>query len=97
MTHIKPIGNRVLIEPVEAEQVTASGLVIPDSAQQTPQEAVIVELGTGNKDSSGKFIPFDVKVGDKVIYSMYGGTKVSYGGNSYLIMDTVDLIAVVEK
>ncbi len=90
MTALKPIGKRVLIEPLQAEETTASGLVIPDSARATPQEAIVIAIGTEVKAD-------DVKVGDKVIYSLYGGTKVSYGGKSYLIMDTVDLIAVVER
>ena len=97
MTVIKPIGSKVLIEPVAAESTTASGLIIPDSAQQTPQEAIVVALGTGKIDAKGEPVPFDVKVGDRVIYSLYGGTKVSYDGKSYLIMETMDLIAVVEK
>ena len=95
MTVIIPIGNKVLIEPVEAEQVTSSGLIIPDTAQQTPQEAIVVALGTGGVNSKGEPIPFDVKVGDKVIYSLYGGTKVGYNNKSYIIMETMDLIAVV--
>jgi chaperonin GroES len=93
---IRPIGSRVLIEPVEAEQKTASGLIIPDTAQQTPQEAIVVALGSGRLGANGEVIPFDVKVGDKVIYSMYTGTKVSYGSKSYIVMEVVDLIAVVE-
>jgi chaperonin GroES len=97
MTMIKPIGSKVLIEPVAAESTTASGLIIPDSAQQAPQEAMVVALGTGKIDSKGDVVPFDVKVGDRVIYSLYGGTKVSYDGKTYLIMETMDLIAVVEK
>jgi chaperonin GroES len=93
---IRPIGSRVLIEPMEAEQVTASGLIIPDTAQQTPQEAIVVAVGSGRIGANGEVIPFDVKVGDKVIYSMYAGTKVSYGSKSYIVMEIVDLIAVVE-
>jgi chaperonin GroES len=96
MTVIRPIGSKVLIEPVAPETTTASGLIIPELAQQTPQEAIVVALGTGKIGANGEVIPFDVKVGDKVIYSMYGGTKVSYSGRSYLIMETMDLIAVVE-
>lgn len=93
---IKPIGSRILIEPVEAETTTASGLVIPDMARQAPQEATVVALGTGRLSANGDVIPFDVKVGDKVIYSLYGGTKVSYGSKSYIVVESVDLIAVVE-
>ena len=93
---IRPIGSRVLIEPVEAEQVTASGLIIPDTAQQAPQEAVVVAVGSGRITPNGEVIPFDVKPGDKVIYSLYGGTKVSYGSKSYIVVEAVDLIAVVE-
>jgi chaperonin GroES len=97
MTTIKPLGDKVLIQPIEAEQTTSSGLIIPDTAQQVPQEAIVIELGTGKKDNNGNLVPFDVKVGDKVIYSLYGGTKVSYDGKSYIIMETIDLIAVVGK
>lgn len=97
MTIIKPLGNKVLIEPIAAEATTASGLIIPETAQQTPQEAIVVGLGTGGINSKGEPIPFDVKVGDKVIYSLYGGTKVAYDGKAYIIMETMDLIAVVEK
>lgn len=93
---IKPIGSRILIEPLEAETMTASGLVIPDSARQTPQEALVVAVGSGRLGANGEVIPFDVKVGDKVIYSLYGGTKVSYGSKSYIVVEAVDLIAVVE-
>lgn len=93
---IKPIGSRILIEPLEAETVTASGLIIPDSAQQAPQEAIVVAVGSGRITNSGEVVPFDVKVGDKVIYSLYGGTKVSYGSKSYIVVESVDLIAVVE-
>lgn len=93
---IKPIGSKILIEPVEAESMTASGLVIPDSAKQTPQEAIVVAVGTGRRNAAGEEIPFDVKVGDKVIYSLYGGTKVSYGSKSYIVVEAADLIAVVE-
>jgi chaperonin GroES len=90
MTSLKPVGKRVIIEPLQAEETTTSGLIIPDTAKTTPQEATVIAIGT-------EVTTDDIKVGDVVIYSMYGGTKVSYGGKSYLIMDTVDLIAVVER
>jgi chaperonin GroES len=76
MASIKPLGNRVLVKRLEAEAVSAGGIVLPDSAQEKPQEAEVTALGTGGTDENGKDIVFDVKVGDKVLISKYGGTDV---------------------
>jgi chaperonin GroES len=82
---------------LEAEQVTASGLVIPDTAKEKPQEGKVVATGPGRTDDSGKRIPLDVAVGDTVIFSKYGGTEVKYDGNDYLLLNARDILAVVVK
>jgi chaperonin GroES len=94
---IKPLEDRVLVQPLEAEQVTASGLVIPDTAKEKPQEGKVIATGPGRTDDSGKRIPLDVAVGDIVIFSKYGGTEVKYDGNDYLLLNARDILAVVVK
>ena len=98
MATIKPLEDRILVEPLEAEQTTASGLVIPDTAKEKPQEGTVIAVGPGRWDEDGeKRIPLDVNVGDVVVYSKYGGTEVRYGGEDYLVLSARDLLAVVEK
>lgn len=94
---IKPLEDRVLVQPLEAETTTASGLVIPDTAQEKPQEGRVIATGPGRVDDSGNRIPLDVKEGDIVIYSKCGGTEVKYAGEEYLLLNARDLLAVVEK
>ncbi|WP_423860463.1 co-chaperone GroES [Arachnia propionica] len=96
-TTIKPLEDRVLVQPLEAEQTTASGLVIPDTAKEKPQEGKVVAVGPGRVDDSGNRVPVDVAEGDVVIYSKYGGTEVSYAGEDYLILSARDVLAVVTK
>ena len=96
--NIKPLEDRVLVQSLEAEQTTASGLVIPDTAKEKPQEGTVVAVGPGRFDESGtKRVPVDVKVGDVVIYSKYGGTEVKHKGNEYLLLAARDILAIVEK
>ncbi len=92
---IKPLEDKVVVKAAEAEQTTASGLVIPDTAKEKPQEGEVVAVGPGRIDDNGNRVPLDVKVGDKVIYSKYGGTEVKYAGQEYLILSARDLLAVV--
>lgn len=92
---IKPLEDRVVVRTLEAEQTTASGLVIPDTAKEKPQEGEVLAVGDGRFDDKGERIPLDVKVGDKVIYSKYGGTEVKYGGEDLLILSARDILAVV--
>ena len=92
---IKPLEDRVVVKAVEAETVTASGLVIPDTAKEKPQEGIVLAVGEGRFDDSGKRVPVDVKVDDKVIYSKYGGTEIKYGGEDYLVLSARDILAVV--
>ena len=94
---IKPLEDRIVVRPVEAEQVTASGLVIPDTAKEKPQEAEVIAVGPGRVDDSGKRIPVDVAVGDKVIFSKYGGTELKYNGEEYLVLSARDVLAVVVR
>ena len=94
---IKPLEDRIVILQVEAEQTTASGLVIPDTAKEKPQEGEVIAVGPGRVDDSGNRIPVDVKVGDVVIYSRYGGTEVKYEGQEFQILSSRDVLAVVER
>ncbi len=93
---IKPLEDRILVKPLDAEQTTASGLVIPDTAKEKPQEGEVLAVGPGRFED-GQRLPLDVKVGDKVIYSKYGGTEVKYNGEEYLILSARDVLAVLEK
>jgi chaperonin GroES len=94
--NIKPLEDRIVVKPLEAEQTTASGLVIPDTAKEKPQEGEVVAVGPGRFNEDGdERIPMDLSVGDKVIYSKYGGTEVKYGGVEYLILSARDVLAVV--
>ncbi len=95
---IKPLEDRILVQPLDAEQTTASGLVIPDTAKEKPQEGKVLAVGPGRFDEDGdKRIPLDVAVDDVVIYSKYGGTEIKYNGQEYLLLSARDVLAVVEK
>ncbi len=95
---IKPLEDRIVVVPLDAEQTTASGLVIPDTAKEKPQEGEVLAVGPGRFDDDGeKRIPLDVKVGDTVLYSKYGGTEVKYSGKEYLILSARDVLAIIEK
>ena len=94
---IKPLEDRLVIKAIEAEQTTASGLVIPDTAKEKPQEGEVIAVGPGRVDDNGNRVPLDVSVGDKVIFSKYGGTEVKYGGEDLLILSARDVLAVIEK
>lgn len=95
--NIKPLEDRIVVQINEAETTTASGLVIPDSAKEKPQEATVMAVGEGRFDESGKRVPMDVKVGDVVVFSKYGGTEIKYKGEEYLILSQRDVLAIVEK
>ena len=95
--NIKPLEDKILVQANEAETTTASGIVIPDTAKEKPQEGTVLAVGPGRYDDNGKRIPIDVVEGDVVIYSKYGGTEVKYGGQEYLVLSARDLLAVVEK
>src|SRR2546427_155075 len=94
---LKPLEDRIVVRPLEAEQTTASGLVIPDTAKEKPQEGKVISAGPGRVDDKGTRVPMDVKEGDVVIFSKYGGTEVKYDGQEYLLLNARDILAVVEK
>jgi chaperonin GroES len=93
---LKPLEDRIVVRPLEAEQTTASGLVIPDTAKEKPQEGEVLAVGPGRYDDAGvKRVPLDVSVGDVVLYSKYGGTEVKYHGEEYLVLSARDVTAAV--
>ena len=94
--NIKPLEDRVLIQIKEAESTTASGLVIPDSAKEKPQEGVVIAAGPGRFDGDDR-VPMDIKVGDTVVFSQYGGTELKYDGEEYLLLNSRDVLAIIEK
>jgi len=92
---LKPLGDRVVVEPLAEKEVKKGGIIIPDTAKEKPQEGTIIAIGTGKTDDSGKKIPFEVKKGDKVLYSKYGGTEVTVDGEKYLILREDDILGVI--
>ncbi len=92
---ITPLGQRVLLKRIEAEVVSAGGIVLPDSAKEKPQEAIVVALGTGGKNEDGSEFVFSVKKDDKVLISKYGGTEVTVNGDEHLIMSEGDILGIV--
>ena len=94
---IKPLEDRIVVQTLEAEQTTASGLVIPDTAKEKPQEGEVIAVGPGRVDDNGNRVPLDVAVGDRVLYSKYGGTEVKFGSDEYLVLSARDVLAVVVR
>jgi chaperonin GroES len=94
--NVKPLGDRVLVQPLEQEEVKKGGIIIPDTAKEKPQEGKVVALGTGKRDEDGKLIPFEVKKGDRVLISKYGGTEIKIDGKDYLIMREDDILGVID-
>ena len=95
-TNLKPLGDRVLVEPGEEKEVKKGGIIIPDTAKEKPTEGIVIALGTGKTDDNGKKVPFEVKKGDRVLVSKYGGTEIKLDGKEYKIFGSDDLIAVIE-
>ena len=92
---VKPLGNRVVVEPMEQEDVTASGIFVPDSAKEKPQQGMILAAGPGDRDDNGNRIAMDVKVGDKVLFAKYAGTELKLDGKKLLILRETDLLGIV--
>ncbi|MGG0670868.1 MULTISPECIES: co-chaperone GroES [Sporosarcina] len=92
---LKPLGDRIVIELIEAEEKTSSGIVLPDSAKEKPQEGKVVAAGTGRVLENGQRVDLEVKEGDRIIFSKYAGTEVKYEGNEYLILRESDILAVI--
>ena len=95
--NIKPLEDRIVVQALEAETTTASGIVIPDTAKEKPQEGTVLAVGPGRVDDRGNRIPIDVSEGDVVLYSKYGGTEVKYAGQEYLVLSARDVLAVIVK
>ena len=93
---LKPLGGRVIVEPIEQEEMTAGGIILPETAKEKPQEGRIMASGPGDRDESGNRIAMEVKVGDKVLYAKYSGTEVKVDGKKLLILRESDILAIVE-
>jgi chaperonin GroES len=93
---LRPLGDRVWVEPIEREEMTASGIVLPETAKEKPMEGRILAVGPGSRNEEGERSPLDVKVGDKVLFAKYAGTEVKLNGTKYLIMRESDLLAVID-
>jgi len=94
---VKPLADRVLVKPLEAEEKSKGGIIIPDTAKEKPQEGKVVEVGPGRRDDKGGLVKLEVKVGDKVLYGKYSGTEVSIEGEEYLILREEDILAIIEE
>ena len=94
---LKPLGSRVVVEPVEAEEVTAGGIVLPETAKEKPQKGKVLSIGPGERDEKGARVPMDVKAGDIVLYAKYAGTEIKVDGKKLLILKESDLLAIVES
>ncbi|RPI80562.1 MAG: co-chaperone GroES [Chloroflexi bacterium] len=94
--NLKPLGNRVVVEPVEQEEMTAGGIVLPETAKEKPQKGKVLSIGPGDRDDEGKRIPMDVKAGDTVLFAKYSGTEIKMDGKKLLILRENDLLAIVD-
>ena len=96
-TKLRPLGDRVVVQPTAREEMTKSGIVLPDTAKEKPQEGEIVAVGPGGRDESGKLIPIDLKVGDRILFGKWSGTEVKIDGEDYLIMKESDVMGVLSE
>ena len=94
--NLKPLADRVVVEPTEKEERTASGIILPETAKEKPQEGEVIAIGPGRRDEDGKLVPMDVKKGDIVLYAKYAGTEVKIDSKKYLILKETDILAIVE-
>jgi chaperonin GroES len=92
---LKPLGNRVVVEPIEQEEVTSGGIVLPETAKEKPQKGKVLSVGPGERDDQGKYIPMDVKAGDMVLFAKYSGTEIKLDSKKLLILRETDLLAIV--
>ena len=93
--NLKPLGDRLLVEPAEEKEVKKGGIIIPDTAKEKPQEGTVRALGTGKTNEDGKKLPFEVKIGDRVLVSKYGGTEIKIDGKEYKIFNSDDILAII--
>jgi chaperonin GroES len=94
--NVKPLGDRILVEAVEEKETKKGGIIIPDSAKEKPTESIVVALGTGKLDDNGKRVAFEVKKGDRILVSKYGGTEIKIDGKEYKILSSDDILAVLD-
>jgi len=94
--NVRPLADRVLVQPIEEQEVKKGGIIIPDTAKEKPMESLVVALGTGKTDDNGKKVPFEVKKGDRVLVSKYGGTEIKLDGKEFKILNSDDVLAVLE-
>ncbi|MCU0497494.1 MAG: co-chaperone GroES [Anaerolineae bacterium] len=95
--NIRPLGDRLIVEPIEKEETIAGGLLLPDTAKEKPQQGNVLAVGAGRRDDDGERIPMDVKAGDKVLFAKYAGTEVKIDGKKLLIMKETDILGVLEE
>jgi len=94
--NVKPLGDRILVEPAEEKEVKKGGIIIPETAKEKPMESIVIALGTGKTDDNGKKVPFEVKKGDRVLVTKYGGTEIKIDGKEYKILNSDDILAILE-
>ncbi len=94
--NLKPLGNRIVVEPIEQEEMTAGGIVLPETAKEKPQKGKVLSIGPGDRDEDGKRIPMDVSVGDTVLFAKYSGTEIKLDSKKLLILRETDLLAIVQ-
>jgi chaperonin GroES len=94
--NLKPLGNRLVVEPLEQEDVTSGGILLPETAKEKPQKGTVLSVGPGDRDDDGKRIPMDVKVNDTVLYAKYSGTEIKMDGKKLLILRESDILAIVD-
>ncbi|MBP6086609.1 MAG: co-chaperone GroES [Pelolinea sp.] len=95
--NLKPLGSRLVVEPIEQEDVTSSGIVLPETAKEKPQKGKVLAIGEGDRDDKGNRIPLDVKVGDTVLFAKYSGTEIKIDQKKYLILKESDVLAIIES
>ncbi len=94
--NLKPLGGRIVVEPIEVEDVTTGGIFLPETAKEKPQKGTILSVGPGERDDKGKYIPMDVKVGDVVLYNKYAGTEIKVDGKKIIILRENEVLAILE-
>lgn len=94
---LKPLGDRIIAKATSAEEMTKGGILLPDTAKEKPQEGEVIAVGPGKLLDSGKLVPMDVKVGDKILFAKYGGTEVKVAGEEYIILRQDDVLAIIDK
>jgi chaperonin GroES len=92
---IQPLGNRLVVEPIEEEEITAGGIVLPETAKEKPQKGIVLAVGPGERNDEGEYMPLEVKEGDRVLFAKYSGTEVKYDGKKLLIMRESDILAKI--